>query len=409
MSAEVMSAKVSNCSSDTQLATIHIAPELLQRIDDTIDKLTNRFNESAKTTCFCGRQLTIDEYDKAIDDTTQALLTGHEQSELLEKELYYFKRDRQRLVDFNNTITTKRLELLHAYSHPIEYGVNYVIRCINQYLTTCLDNVYESFINKVKLLCPEIDRYEQAINNVYITGSSKKVINLLNDYTNMIIDGFTKLLNANYSTTCSKDSVPESRILTNIAEFDKLTKFYNTIEDICYNIYNAIYHDINDKIEQFPSYRMSSVKLVITYAEALLSNIHEYIVHDVSKSVNDIIVRGIDKLQRLGFIHNSADSLDSIKASSFDDSGNKFLRPIVCEVDEVDDVVSKTFDSFIESLDSNSEESHSINTLQQLYNHYFNTNISTRKLSKLLNNCDKLTKSRKLVNGRKITVYTIKE
>ena len=101
-----MIAQVSNCSSssntDTQLSTINLAPELLQRIDDIIDKLTNRFNEAAKTTCFCGRQLTIDEYDKAIDDTTQALLTGHEQSELFEKELYYFKRDRQRNEIFIN-------------------------------------------------------------------------------------------------------------------------------------------------------------------------------------------------------------------------------------------------------------------------------------------------------------------
>ena len=383
--------QLSTISIPSEVALCDIAPELLQRIDDIIDKLTNRFNEAAKTTCFCGRQLTIDEYDKAIDDTTQALLTGHEQSELLEKELYYFKRDRQRLVDFNNTITTKRLELLHAYSHPIEYGVNYVIRCINQYLATCLDNIYESFINKVKLLCPENDKYEQAINNIYVTGSSKKVVNLLNDYTNMIIDGFTKLLYANYSSTCS----------TNITEFDNFTKFYKKIKDICFNIYNNIYYDINDKIEQFPSYRMSSVKLVITYAEALLSNIHEYIVHDVSKSVNDMIVRGIDKLQRLGFIHNSDESVDdSIKAQNdvVDDSHN--------QKDVIHPRTSPTFDLFVDSL--NREESHTVNTLQELYNHYFNTNISTRKLSKLLTNCDKLTKSRKLINSRKITVYTMK-
>ena len=404
MSTEVNNTDIQLSNNDTQLSTINIAPELLQRIDDTIDKLTKRFNEAAKLTCFCGRHLTVDEYDKAIDDTTQALLNGHEQSELLEKELYYFKRDRQKLVDFNNTITAKRLELFHAYSHPIEYGVNYVIRCINQYLATCLDNIYESFINKVKLLCPENDKYEQAINNIYVTGSSKKVVNLLNDYTNMIIDGFTKLLYANYSSTCS----------TNITEFDNFTKFYKKIKDICFNIYNKIYYDINDKIEQFPSYRMSSVKLVITYAEALLSNIHEFIVHDVSKSVNDSIVRGIDKLQQLGFIHNQ--TVDSIKAQN-DVVDNNRTVPIVEVVDDSikaqNDVVvvnevdnNQTFDSFIESL--NREESYTVNTLQELYNHYFNTNISTRKLSKLLTNCDKLTKSRKLVNGRKITVYTMK-
>ena len=207
MSTEVNNTDIQLSNNDTQLSTINIAPELLQRIDDTIDKLTKRFNEAAKLTCFCGKHLTVDEYDKAIDDTTQALLNGHEQSELLEKELYYFKRDRQKLVDFNNTITNKRLDLLHSYSHPIEYGVNYVIRYINQYLATCLDDIYESFINKVKLLCPENDKYEQAINNIYVTGSSKKVVNLLNDYTNMIIDGFTKLLYANYSNTCSMSSI----------------------------------------------------------------------------------------------------------------------------------------------------------------------------------------------------------
>ena len=74
-------------NNNTQLATINIAPELLQRIDEIIDKMTKRFNEDAKTTCFCKKHLTIDEYDKAIEETTNALLTDHKQSELLYDDL----------------------------------------------------------------------------------------------------------------------------------------------------------------------------------------------------------------------------------------------------------------------------------------------------------------------------------
>ena len=134
--------------------------------------------------------------------------TGHEHSDLLEKELYYFKRDKQKLVEFNNKIEQKRLELLNSYSHPIDSGVNHVIQSINRYLALCLDNIYESFVNKVKLLCPNTTKYEQEINSIYVNGSSKKVINLLNDYTNMIIDGFTKLLSMNNNENSISSDIP---------------------------------------------------------------------------------------------------------------------------------------------------------------------------------------------------------
>lgn len=215
-----------------------IAPELLQRIDEIINRMTKRFNDDAELTCFCKKHLTIDEYNKTINDIEQALNTGHEQPDLLEKELYYFKRDKQKLVEFNNKIEQKRLELLNSYSHPIDSGVNHVIQSINQYLALCLDNIYESFVNKVKLLCPNTTKYEQEINSIYANGSSKKVINLLNDYTNMIIDGFTKLLSMNNN---------ENSISTDLNKFDNFTKFYKKIESICYNIYDMIYEDINER------------------------------------------------------------------------------------------------------------------------------------------------------------------
>ena len=386
-----------------------IAPELLQRIDEIINRMTKRFNDDAELTCFCKKHLTIDEYNKTINDIEQALNTGHEHSDLLEKELYYFKRDKQKLVEFNNKIEQKRLELLNSYSHPIDSGVNHVIRCINQYLALCLDNIYESFVNKVKLLCPETKRYEQEINSVYANGSSKKVINLLNDYTNMIIDGFTKLLYSNYSSTCS----------TNITQFDNFTKFYKKIESICYNIYDMIYEDINEKIEQYPSHQMSSIKLVRVYAETLLSNIHDHIVNNVSKLVKNKIVNGIEKLAQLGYI----DINESVNSNSFT---NKTLRDIECvecvenqtvnipKIECVEDNIEglcpaissfKTFDSFIDTLNIN--ETYNINTLQTLYNNYFNTNSSTNKLSKMLSKCTKITKSRKMIDNKKITVYMI--
>lgn len=438
-----MSIQVSN-TTNSQLATkesmilaidsLAIAPELLQRIDEIINRITKRFNDDAELTCFCKKHLTIDEYNKTINDIEQALNTGHEQPDLLEKELYYFKRDKQKLVEFNNKIEQKRLELLNSYSHPIDSGVNHVIQSINQYLALCLDNIYESFVNKVKLLCPNTTKYEQEINSIYVNGSSKKVINLLNDYTNMIIDGFTKLLYSNYSSTCS----------TNITQFDNFTKFYKKIESICYNIYDMIYEDINEKIEQYPSHQMSSIKLVRVYAETLLSNIHDHIVNNVSKLVKNKIVNGIEKLAQLGYItkylqrniemnNQTVDGNSSNNDNNFDstvkieeiETETANSVPKIEYIDNqqsclelthniIDNFDTKTFDSFIDTLNIN--ETYNINTLQTLYNNYFNTNsstnktlcdISTQKLSKMLSKCTKITKSRKMVDNKKITVYMI--
>lgn len=447
-----MSIQVSN-TTNSQLATkesmilaidsLAIAPELLQRIDEIINRITKRFNDDAELTCFCKKHLTIDEYNKTINDIEQALSTGHEQPDLLEKELYYFKRDKQKLVEFNNKIEQKRLELLNSYSHPIDSGVNHVIQSINQYLALCLDNIYESFVNKVKLLCPNTTKYEQEINSIYVNGSSKKVINLLNDYTNMIIDGFTKLLYSNYSSTCS----------TNITQFDNFTKFYKKIESICYNIYDMIYEDINEKIEQYPSHQMSSIKLVRVYAETLLSNIHDHIVNNVSKLVKNKIVNGIEKLAQLGYItkcylrsnitkyfqrniemnNQTVDGNSSNNDNNFDstvkieeiETETANSVPKIEYIDNqqsclelthniIDNFDTKTFDSFIDTLNIN--ETYNINTLQTLYNNYFNTNsstnktlcdISSQKMSKMLSKCTKITKSRKMVDNKKITVYMI--
>lgn len=405
--------------------SLAIAPELLQRIDEIINRMTKRFNDDAELTCFCKKHLTIDEYNKTINDIEQALSTGHEQPDLLEKELYYFKRDKQKLVEFNNKIEQKRLELLNSYSHPIDSGVNHVIQSINQYLALCLDNIYESFVNKVKLLCPNNTKYEQEINSIYVNGSSKKVINLLNDYTNMIIDGFTKLLYSNYSSTCS----------TNITQFDNFTKFYKKIESICYNIYDMIYEDINEKIEQYPSHQMSSIKLVRVYAETLLSNIHDHIVNNVSKLVKNKIVNGIEKLAQLGYItkylrsniemnNQTVDGNSSNNDNNFDstvkieeiETETANSVPKIEYIDNqqsclelthniIDNFDTKTFDSFIDTLNIN--ETYNINTLQTLYNNYFDSDISSQKISKMLSKCTKITKSRKMVDNKKITVYMI--
>ena len=371
-----MSIQVSN-TTNSQLATkesmilaidsLAIAPELLQRIDEIINRITKRFNDDAELTCFCKKHLTIDEYNKTINDITQALNTGHEHSDLLEKELYYFKRDKQKLVEFNNKIEQKRLELLNSYSHPIDSGVNHVIQSINQYLALCLDNIYESFVNKVKLLCPETKRFEQEINSVYANGSSKKVINLLNDYTNMIIDGFTKLLSMNNN---------ENSISTDLNKFDNFTKFYKKIESICYNIYDMIYEDINEKIEQYPSHQMSSIKLVRVYAETLLSNIHDHIVNNVSKLVKNKIVNGIEKLAQLGYINKMNNQTVDGNSSNNDNNFDSTVKieeietetansvPKIEYIDNqqsclelthniIDNFETKTFDSFIDTLNIN--------------------------------------------------------
>ena len=58
-----MSIQVSNTNNNTALNTkesmilavdsFAIAPELLQRIDEIINRMTKRFNDDAELTCFC--------------------------------------------------------------------------------------------------------------------------------------------------------------------------------------------------------------------------------------------------------------------------------------------------------------------------------------------------------------------
>ena len=131
-----------------------------------------------------------------------------------------------------------------------------------------------------------------------------------------------------------------------------------------------IYEDINEKIEQYPSHQMSSIKLVRVYAETLLSNIHEHIVNNVSKLVKNKILNGIDKLAQLGYIdlqnnielNNQSVDNQTVKIEEIE------TETVNCNVPKIEEIEynvvktfeTKTFDSFIDTLKIN--EIYNINT-----------------------------------------------
>lgn len=374
--------------------------ELESRMNKIISKSQREHDSESSLKCFTHKELSLDEYDEWIQNMNSKIesylnIESPERA-LLIKELSYVTRDRERLIKFQDELDKKRSFLIQRYSQPVDYTINIITKDINMFNQDMLSCIFESFVNKVKSLCPKDKSYEGTIKSVYYDRTSSKVINLFNSLTRRLIDGFTKLL--------SKVG-PNEYFSNDIHKYDSLMKLLKEISNSCQMLYlQTIVDAIDNKLNEYPSNDMSSSELVIAYSRVLMKNLNEYILHDLSKIIDREIKDCLSKLSEnklLSYTHIQETQTTPIIDSSSNVALREEPQAIVEEVCEI--VQEKTLDSFINTL---TNDKITIAALTQKYNDYFDTNTTPRGLGVILSKVNNINKTISWEKSKRVIYYT---
>ena len=300
------------------------------------------------------------------------------------------------MINFENKLNNKRAELIQKFSYPIDSAINLITKNINSYQQDLLNCIFDSFINKIKSMCPDDENYDGTIKSVYQEKESQKVINLFNSLTNRLIDGFTKLLN----------NIGSNELYSqDIKRFDSLTKLVREIDNTCEKIYmQTIIDSIDNKINQYPSKQMTTSLLVKSYSRTLMTNINSYIIKELSKEIDDEIKNSFIKIYELmNHIMPKTYSTETNDEGLSSPEPKVLNKPMILSKQPIIVDVEKTFDDFIDSLPN---EPADINQLTELYNKFFtDKTITSRSLGVLLTQSNKFNKTRITINGKKTTCY----
>ena len=404
--------------------------ELEIRMNKILNKSQREHDRESAIKCYIHKELSLDEYDEWIRelDTKIAGYTDIESPEraLDLKMLSYINRDRERLIKFQDDFNKKRNELIHSYTHPVDYAIENITKDINMFNQDLLTGMFELFVNKVISLCPKDKSYEGTIKSVYHDKTSTKVINIFNSLSQRLISSFTKLL---------AGVGPNEYFASDKHRYDSLMKLYDDISNACQMLYlGTIYNAIDNNLNLYPPTDMSDSKLVSSYSRVLMKNLNDFIIHDVSKIIDGEIKDCIGKIcenELLNNIHiresnhsvsqsgiaekpqtapivedpqdNAEESNHSPPQIEIADASNVDPQPapIVAKVHGI--AQERTLDEFINGLPNDKT---CIVELTPKYNEYFNTNITPRKLGMMLSKSNKLVKTIAWQGSKKIVYYT---
>lgn len=331
-----------------------LCEELQQKIEKSIQNHIEWRRKAKLLDVMEDEELTIEEYDKIISNleenfdeiTYNDSKAGSSESEELKKysqqlvleKIERNKLERKELIDFNNKLIKLRRELENYYTYPVDNLLDEIIRYINSQQQQLIDTIFEEFVGKIIKMCPEDKDYEQTIKSVYIGRQSKKVIDLFGELTNKLINYFTEIIH----------KIGDNEIFsTNYNNYKELMKLKNSFKNIVSEIYySTITAEIYYKIEQFPEREMNNSSLVKSYSQSLLSQLNEFIIHNIPSKIEVQLKYYFTRIYEVKF---------GSKAGSSDS------KPNIEEVDSIAGSIEEIEDS---SEDSNEDSSY--NNINQI-------------------------------------------
>ena len=409
-----------------------LCEELQQKIEKSIQNHIEWRRKAKLLDIMEDEELTIEEYDKIISNLEENFdeitynksdskagsseeLKKYSQQLILEK-IERNKLERKELIDFNNKLIKLRLELENYYTYPVDNLLDEIIRYINSQQQQLIDTIFQEFVGKIMKMCPEDKDYEQTIKSIYIGRQSKKVIDLFGELTNKLINYFTEIIH----------KIGDNEIFsTNYNNYKELMKLKNSFKNIVSEIYySTITAEIYYKIEQFPEKEMNNSSLVKSYSQSLLSQLNEFIIHNIPSKIEVQLKYYFTQIYKVKF--------DSKAGSSDNKVGNKaenkpiieektINKPIIEEIEEIDNSSKdsndninqisenksttkelKTIDTFIDTL---SFELIEVNHLTELFNEYFTKTANAKEIGKILKDNVRINKLIKKLKGKKYTYY----
>ena len=396
-----------------------LCEELQQKIEKSIQNHIEWRRKAKLLDIMEDEELTIEEYDKIISNLEENFdeitynksdskagsseeLKKYSQQLILEK-IERNKLERKELIDFNNKLIKLRLELENYYTYPVDNLLDEIIRYINSQQQQLIDTIFQEFVGKIMKMCPEDKDYEQTIKSVYIGRQSKKVIDLFGELTNKLINYFTEIIH----------KIGDNEIFsTNYNNYKELMKLKNSFKNIVSEIYySTITAEIYYKIEQFPEREMNNSSLVKSYSQSLLSQLNEFIIHNIPSKIEVQLKYYFTQIYKVKFdnkvgssenkpiIEEIEDSSEEIDNSSKDSSDNN-----INQISENKSTTKelKTIDTFIDTL---SFELIEVNHLTELFNEYFTKTANAKEIGKILKDNVRINKLIKKLKGKKYTYY----
>lgn len=335
------------------IVAVAIDPMLMKRVDIGLRTMKNCYDMESKTRCYFGYDLSLKEYEDLLVELGSA------------NEAKYIKRDMERLIEFNNRLQKYKDDAISRFRNPIKSTLSEVIEEVDISHTELLNKVENIFVERILALCAIERDCKDCIRLLYSTNFISKVISRLFEFTNYMKQGFTNIINK-----CGEDSMYSS----NYRLYDKLLSFNNRICYIIDDTYDHIIHAINDFLNRGGS-TLNSIEMVKAYT----NNIIDLLVTHIN---NNVLPSAMKYLQ--------SRICDEI------------LTNEIVHVDEPKQAIELSFDSFIDTLIN---EQYNIDELVELYQNYFSKNINSRALGSLLTQSNRFSKSRSMINGRKVAVY----
>lgn len=310
----------------------------------------------------------IIQYENHLNDTMQDL------AEWKEYCLTEAKKEEQLRLQ-------KYLSLPHSNEDVITHLIDYSKERINANFTDLLDEYYEMY----EQLFDEMirDKYKRTIKNVFDTQSSAKVMKAFTNHNQLLMNRFVYII---------------EKIKLN------LTDEFVLIENELKKSFDKFITDHFMSIYQFLQKNISSIKR--SEVEFDNSTALKNYARSVVREINTLLMKGLPEALDQNFTDyiegfmTKLNVKEGTRTKSI--TANEVKKEVVVIEEEVKSI-ELTIDSFMKTVP---DSEMNLKELVDMYNHYFERNISTVGFSKLKDVKNLFTKRAVVKSGKKITYYT---
>mgnify|MGYP000854856306 FL=1 len=372
--------------------------------DNKINEIKREHDEYVKRTYYLQKEYTDEEYEEMIDKINNEIkntLTSYTKDEVLknayleqlnhEKEL--IERDMKKAKEFQDYLLMKREEFLNLPKNiddVISQCIEYIKKQVNYYHKDLTEYYFEKFVETIKAMCPVDKNYSKTISSVYRSKNSKKAMDIIQKYFDLIKNELIKFLMKLKQIEHSKTSCSYVRMKKDIN---------NQATTVISKIHLVICNFIDEQLKLVDNTEMSDSRIVKIYTETVMRQMNQSLMFELPPLLDEYYQNSITNA-----IANIQFSLGYENKAITEDlrSNEKVDEEIVNEIVNVISNSNPTMNSFLNQLP---EEKIEINVLVGMYNNYFNKSISNIGFGKLKEIKSNFTVEKKNERGKKKTYY----
>jgi hypothetical protein len=373
--------------------------------DNKINEIKREHAEYVKRTYYLRKEYTDEEYAEMInkiDNEIKNTLTSYTNNnelrkaylEQLNSEKELIERDMKKAKEFQDYLLMKREEFLNiprTIDDVISQCIEYIKKQVNYYHKDLTEYYFEKFVETIKAMCPEDKDYSKTISSVYRSKNSKKAMDIIQKYFDLIKNELIKFLMKLKQMEHSKMSCSFLRLKKDIN---------NQATTVISKIHLVICNFIDEQLSLVDNTEMSDSRIVKIYTETVMAQMNQSLMFELPPLLDEYyknsITNAIANIQiRIGYKPDNKPITNEVLNEKVDEE-------IVDDVVNVLENSNPTMNSFLNQLP---EEKIEISVLVGMYNNYFNKSISNIGFGKLKEIKSNFTVEKKNERGKKKTYY----